>query len=163
MIILLFKEIVTISFMKFHLPPQLIWKGYFFLWTWLCLGNLLSLLYPHSDSFIFYHIIKTILPEKNFIYYLALTNAFINLLCLLPLFGYSFNKPLYGKTFWQLCFFFRIIFEILGTRQEQLFLLSFFSTSAQAGLSLLFAILAFTIPSYLGHYRYVFHKKRALI
>ncbi len=141
------------------LPSKLLWKCYFFVFAWSTLGECASLFYTGSDTFIYYHIISAFLPKMQHLYGIAVTTVLIDLLCLIPLFGYAFNKQPHAQRFWQILFLIRIIGEIVGKNYDHLYLSSVFSSNTNVGAAAIALFILFLLPSYMGHYQHAFRSK----
>jgi hypothetical protein len=138
------------------LPSKLLWKCYFFVFAWSTLGECASLFYTGSDTFIYYHIISAFLPKMHHLYGIAVTTMLIDSLCLIPLFGYAFNRPIKSPRIWQTLFFIRIIGEIVGKHYDHLYLSSVISSNTTTGVAATLFLILFLLPSYMGHYQYAF-------
>lgn len=138
------------------IPPKLLWKCFFFFFTLKTLQEFASLFYTGSDAFIYYHTVLAFLPDTYYLYMIATTAIFIDLLCLAPFFGYAFDRPLKAERLWQILFFLRIAGELFGKRYDHLFLSSITSSNMTAGIIAISFFILFLAPSYIGHYLYAF-------
>ena len=135
------------------------WKIYFFLFLPIACGNALSVVYPESPLYVYYHVLISFHKDYMFFYLLNVINALVNTLCLIPLFLYVFQVSFLSKRLWQWLFVIRIIFDIIGHDYEIKFFKSLFYINVWYGLSSLILLIALTIPSYFACFRYAFRQK----
>ena len=126
--------------------------------AWLSLGQVLSLMAPDQDIYIYYHVIKTFFPIAAIHYYLALISSLLTLLALYPLFAYAFHGKQRALWLFGPLFFIRFFADILGHNYEFLFLKSHFTNELTHGLIFLTFAILLILPSYYAHYKYISQK-----
>ena len=131
-------------------------KAYFFIFFLMVLGNGLSLLYPETAIYTYYHIISTFQPNSAIYYKLAIASTGLTALSLVPLFLYAFLLPRTGIWFFKPLFFARILGDLLGHNYEWQFLVSSLTSEPIIGIANLSLFIAIIFPSYRAHYLYVF-------
>ena len=155
--LLIVKELYAIiTTMKW--PKKLALKTYFFIYFFVVLGSGLSLIYPRTDIYTYYHIMGAFQPSSSVYYKLAIVSSCLTALSLVPLFLYAFLLPRTGIWFFKPLFFARILGDLLGHNYEWKFLMSFFSSEPIIGLINLSLFLTILFPSYRAHFFYVFKK-----
>lgn len=135
---------------------KIIWKFYSLIFAMIASANLIWLIYPESEPYVFYHILMT---WTNFFiphYYFAVLKSCITIFCLYPLFAFAFNREPKNQTFWQWLLVFRIALECTGNYYEFVFIKSAYHMILGYGLSVTGAVLLPLIPSYAAHYLYAF-------
>ena len=142
------------------MPRKIIWKFYVAIFSTMALANLISLLYPQSDPFVFYHILITWAQFYAIYYYLAILKCGLTLLCLFPLLRFAFDRRPVGLRFWQWILFARLTTEIFGNFYEWTFVKSAYHMTLGYGLSVTGALLLPLLPSYIAHYIYAFKTNR---
>jgi hypothetical protein len=128
------------------------YKIYFFLFSWLSFGELGSLLSPDADPFIYYHTITAFYPNSWLIYSLAIVRAVINILCLVPLFIYAFEKKRHWVLFFKVLCTLRIIADIMGHNFELQFLKATTHTGMILPLAAIVAWFGLSFLSYKAHF-----------
>lgn len=138
---------------------KIIWKFYTLIFCVVASANLIWLLYPESEPYIFYHILMTwthfFIPH----YFLAILKSCITIVCLYPLIAYAFNKESKNLHFWQWMLVFRILLETVGNYYEFVFVKSSYHMILGYGLSVTGAVLLPVLPAYIAHYLYAFARK----
>jgi hypothetical protein len=140
-------------------PLKIIWKIYLLIFATITVANLLWLLYPEAEPYIFYHILMAWTKFYTVHYYLAVLKCLVGLVCLVPLCGFAFNKETKIPVFWQWMLVIRIISEFLGNFYEFMFIKSSYHMVLGYGLTSTGVLLLPLIPSYLAHYYYAFPQK----
>lgn len=138
---------------------KIIWKLYSVFFTFLAIAHFLIIISPEKEPYVFYHILITWSCYFKLHYYLAVLKTIITLVCLYPLWAYSFNNESsrYLK-FWQWILVLRIIIEIVGSYYEFVCIKATYYMIFAYGLSVTGATLLPLFPSYTAHYLYAFHK-----
>lgn len=142
---------------------KIIWKFYAFMFSMIALANLVWLLHPESEPYIFYKILltwgKTIpTPHFNLHYYAAIVKSIITTFCLYPLFAFAFNQKVKHSLFWQWMLIARVVMECLGNYYELVYIKSAYNMVLGYGLSVTGAFLLPLLPSYAAHFIYAFPK-----
>lgn len=139
--------------------PKIIWKFYCFIFSFIALAQLASMIHPDLDHFVFYHILIAWSHFFKIHYYLAITKCAMTIFCLYPLWSFSFNRESRYMRFWQWMLILRIMLEIVGNYYEFVLIKSSYHMIFAYGLSVTGAVLLPLIPSYIGHYSYAFPKE----
>jgi hypothetical protein len=142
------------------MPRKLIWKIYFFIFSTITLANLVWVFSPEAEPYIFYHILIAWTKFYLAHYYLAALKCAIALLCLIPLFGYAFDRTTRIPRFWQWILVIRVLSEFVGNFYEFMFVKSSFHMVLGYGLTTTGLFILPLIPSYAAHYLYAFNKSR---
>ena len=143
-------------------PRKIIWKLYAFIFSLMAFANLTWLLYPGSEPFVFYHIL-TAWTNFYFIHYgLAIFKSCVAIICLVPLFGFSFNHESSHRRFWSWMLLIRIASDLVGNFYEFIFIKASYHMVLGYGLSVTGALLLPLIPSYIAHYLYAFPQNKIL-
>ena len=137
-------------------PLKLIWKIYFLIFSTIMVANFVWLLYPEADPYIFYHVLLTWSPRYALHYYFAVLKCVVALICLLPLFGFAFNRDSRRPHFWQWMFVIRLITEVYGNFYEYMFIKSSYHMVLGYGLTTTGVFILPLIPSFAAHYLYAF-------
>lgn len=142
---------------------KIIWKFYAFMFSMIALANLVWLLHPDSEPYIFYKILRVwdlILPTPAFTFHYsaAILKSLVTIVCLYPLFAFSFDQNEKNPVFWQWMLVVRVIFECIGNYYEFVYIKSAYYMVLGYGLSVTGAFLLPLIPSYAAHYLYAFPK-----
>jgi hypothetical protein len=141
-------------------PQRLAYKLYFFFFLWICLGDLLVLVFPETEAYIYYHTMQTLLPASVMFLHYALLRASVDILCLGVLFAYAFNlKPAAGW-FWRPLFLARIATALTGHNYELQSLKSAFYGEKGLLLATLIIYGLLVLPSYYAHYLYAFGRAK---
>lgn len=135
-----------------RLPQRIFEKSYFFLFAWLCFGELLALLTPGQEAFIYYHSLMAFIPSAGLFYDLALGRALINLVCLLPLFLYSFSVKRDWTWFFRPLLIVRVVADIAGHNYEWQFLKALYHTGTYLPLAAFSVWVGLTFLSYKAHF-----------
>lgn len=142
-------------------PKKLGIKLYCFFFIWIALGGIASLLLPETEAFTYYHTMIAFHKPHAIHHTLAILDAWMTIIAIIPLCLYAFNAPRWGAWFFQPLFFTRIIADIVGRNYEWQFLKStFHSYPAAAALSLGLMVLVL-LPSYQAHFAYAFKRENA--
>lgn len=126
------------------------------MYTMIACANLVWLLHPESEPYVFYRILITWSNYFYLHYGLALLRSVITIICLAPLFAFAFNRPAKHLVFWQWMLVIRVIFECMGNYYEFVFVKSAYHMLLGYGLSVTGAFLLPLLPSYCAHYFYAF-------
>lgn len=142
---------------------KIIWKFYAFMFTMIALANLVWLLHPESEPYIFYKILITwgkTIPTHHFTlqYYAAIVRAIIGIFCLYALFSFAFEQKVKHALFWQWMLIARVVMECLGNYYELIYIKSAYNMALGYGLSVTGAFLLPLLPSYAAHFLYAFPK-----
>jgi hypothetical protein len=143
--------------MKF--PRKLIWKIYSLIFSTITVANLIWVLFPEAEPYIFYHILITWTKFYIIHYYIAVFKCIIALICLIPLFGFAFDRTAKNPRFWQWMLVVRILSEVFGNFYEALFIKSSYHMILGYGLTTTGVFILPLIPAYVAHYYYAFQKK----
>jgi hypothetical protein len=135
---------------------RIIWKIYALVFSTVTLANFLWLVYPEAEPYIFYHILMAWTKFYAVHYYLAVFKCLIALVCLVPLFAFSFNRQSRSPQIWQWLFVIRIVSDVVGSFYEYLFVKSSYHMVLGYGLTTTGAMLLPVLPSYIAHYLYAF-------
>ena len=139
---------------------RIIWKFYSLTFCVIASANLIWLIYPESEPYIFYHILMTwtifFIPH----YYLAILKSCMTLICLYTLFSFSFYRESKNQRFWQWMLVIRLFLESVGNYYEFVFVKSSYHMILGYGLSVTGAVLLPILPSYIAHYLYAFSRKK---
>lgn len=140
--------------------PRIIWKTYTVLFSLIVLARFVALTHTETEPYIFYHILIAWSDFFKIHYYLAVSKIILTIVCLYPLWAFSFHKELHKNyEFWQWLLVLRIMLEIAGSYYEFVFMKASFHMFLAYGLTVTGAILLPLIPSYVAHYLFVFPKK----
>ena len=151
------KQVCHNAVMKKRL--KLIWKFYSLTFCVIAGANFIWLIYPESEPYVFYHILMT---WTNFFiphYYLAILKSCMTIVCLYPLFAFSFNREPKNQQFWQWMLVLRMLLESVGNYYEFVFVKSSYHMILGYGLSVTGAVLLPLLPAYIAHYLYAFARK----
>jgi len=136
------------------------WRIYFVLAATIYICNLLSVLYPQSVVYIYYHSLIAFHKDFTLAYYLNILSAVTSLVSLLPLFFYIYHRPFFSPIVWQILFCLRIAFDFVGHGYEMNFFQSLFQNSfTVAFISLAISVLII-FPSYFAGFQYAFRQHR---
>jgi hypothetical protein len=142
------------------LPERLGFKLYFLFFTWVCLGELVALILPEAENYIYYHTLQALLPTTVMFYHYALLRVLVDLICLVPLLAYAFKwKPMAGW-FWRPLFLTRIATDLIGHNYELQTFKSAFYGDRGVFIATLIVYGLFLVPSYYAHYAYAFPKTK---
>ncbi len=142
------------------LPERLFEKSYFILFAWLCLEELAVLWTPHSEAFVYYHILGAFHPPARIFYYLAIMRTGITIICLPPLFNYAFNKKRDWAWFFKPLLFVRIVLDVTGHNHEFQFLKILSHTSTFLPLAAISIWIGITFLSYKAHFLCAFPENK---
>ena len=139
-----------------HLSP-LFWKGYFFLWLWLSVGDFMGLISHRADTYLFYHTLMAFAPTMTFYYAAALCAAVLSVISLWPIYARAFAVPRSGFTFFKCVLALRLAADVCGHDYDVLFLrASAVNNMILAGLAVL-VTLAIVLPSYKALFDHAFN------
>lgn len=142
---------------------KIIWKFYAIMFSMITSANLVWLLHPESEPYVFYHILMAWTNFFTVHYYLAILKSLIAITCLYPLFAFAFNKEAKHPLFWQWMLVIRILFECCGNYYEFVYIKSSYHMILGYGLSVTGAFILPLIPSYVAHFIYAFPKIRKTV
>lgn len=138
------------------------WKIYLILYSIGMLFILLTFLVDESMAQKYYRILMMFNQTYGILYHLNLLNLIVELLCLIPLFLFTFHIRWLPAIVWQILFEARIVFFLASHSYEWKTL----SALAHAdGITTIAATLIFTIfvlPSYIAVFHYAFKRDRLL-
>ncbi len=145
---------------------KIIWKFYAFMFSTIALANLVWLLHPESEPYIFYKILMTwgntiATPHFTLQYYAAVVKSLITIVCLYPLFAFAFDQNTKHLLFWQWMLVVRVIMECLGNYYELVYIKSAYHMVLGYGLSVTGAFVLPLLPSYAAHFIYAFPKSNS--
>src|SRR3989338_8307569 len=137
------------------IKPKTVIKGYFFLFTFIYVGYLSSVLNPASFLYSFYYILISFNPAYKINYYSCVLSAIFDVLALIPIYLFIYNKQFLTSRIWQRCFTLRIIFDLTGHLYEYYTLRSlFFYDDIILGVSASLLTFILVLPSYVIGYQY---------
>ncbi len=98
--------------------------------------------------------------DKRYLLFLAfnIIANLLNVLAPLVVFCYAFDIRSSLK-FWRICFFVRMIFDLVGHHYDVQFIKSAFVQSYAYGFASIGVVLVPLLPSYLAHYFYAFRRR----
>ncbi|MBF0387703.1 MAG: hypothetical protein HQL20_07590 [Candidatus Omnitrophica bacterium] len=135
-----------------RLPERLFEKAYFFLFTWLCLGELSALLLPQSEPYIYYRTLWAFHPPAGIFYILAIARGIVTMICLIALYNYAFNVPRRWDRFFKPLLFLRVVLDVTGHNYEMQFLKTLSHFSLLMPLAALSVWIGITFLSYKAHF-----------
>ncbi len=138
------------------------WRIYFVLAATIFICNLLSVLYPKSVVYIYYHSLIAFHKDFALFYYLNVMSAVTSALSLLPLFYYIYRRRFLSPRLWQVLFCLRIAFDLVGHGYETNFFQSLFQNNFTVAIISLAISLLLIFPSYFACFRYAFRQHRIL-
>ena len=141
-----------------RLPINLGLKIYLCLFAIICASSLTALLIPEGGTFIYYNTLLTFNERATTWYTLAIFDATLSCLAVIPIFRRAFNLPLHYEKFFQLLFFLRLAGLTLGHNYEYLVLKAAFRGTPLIGWITIAVWFLFIFPSFKEHYSYAFKK-----
>jgi hypothetical protein len=141
-------------------PRKLIWKAYFLIFSTITFANLVWILYPEAEPYIFYHILMAWTKFYTAHYFLAVFKCVVALVCLVPLFGFAFDRSSRIPQFWQWMLVIRVVSEFLGNFYEYMFVKSSFHMVLGYGLTTTGLLILPMLPAYASHYLYAFKQSK---
>ena len=132
------------------------------MFTFITVINLIWLMYPESEPYIFYQILMTWSNFFQIHYALAILKSIVAIACLYPLYAFSFNKRTSHESFWQWLLISRFFLEIFGNYYEYVFVKASYHMVLGYGLSITGAVILPLVPSYIAHYLYCFQNQRTI-
>ena len=136
--------------------PGFIWKFYALYWTVISFRANLEIFSPGSPAYAFYHILGAFHAAFIFIYFFDIIGKTLNVISLVPLYGYVFQKKFFTMDLWKIVFLLRAAFDVFGNYYAFVTIKSFFATDPWLGFQILAGILLTAIPSYAACYYYAF-------
>lgn len=136
------------------------YKTYFLIFGWLCFGELGILLNSSSDVFIYYRVLQSFYPPSAILYVLALLRAIVNIICLIPLYGFAFSKPIPWIKPLKILLFVRVLLDLVGHNYEWLSVKSLFYIKPFLPVCALAVWVGINFVSYKAHCSILFQTNR---
>lgn len=136
--------------------PGFIWKFYAFYWSFLSIHAAADIFSTGSPANLFYQIMGAFHWSFSLIYGMDIVSSILNLISLVPLFGFTFQKKMLSPGPWKTLFLLRAAFDLCGNYYEFVTLKSFFAGDPWLGVQVVAGILLTMIPSYAACYQYAF-------
>ena len=138
-----------------------VWQIYSFFITSIVFSSLPNLINKTSSLRMYYTILLPFDIRYTLFFYFNIISLLINLLIPLIVVFYALNIRSSVK-FWQIFFFVRIFFDLVGHQYDNQIILSAFSQNFSYGLANLSIFLIPFIPSYIAHFLYAFRNSANL-
>lgn len=142
------------------LPNNLGLKIYIIIFGIVALGNFLSLTSPEGSTYVYYNTLLRFNGAAATWYVLAILDAILGCLVVIPLALRAFAKPRVWSRLFQIFFILRIFTMFLGHNYEWIVIKSSFLGTPVMGWLLLGIWSAFMFPSFNEHYIYAFRSKQ---
>lgn len=141
------------------LPNNLGLKAYIILYTIFALGTFTALTAPDGSTCVYYQTLLILHPPAFVWYVLALLDASLGCLAVIPMTLRAFGKPRILGDFFQMLFVLRLLSTFLGHNYEYMVLKSAFIGTPAVGWITLGVWGLFAFPSFKEHYVYAFRTK----
>lgn len=138
------------------------WKIYFALYSLSALFILLTFLVDESMAQKYYKILMMFNQTYGFLYHLNLANLLIELLCLLPLFLFTFHIRWLPVIVWQILFEARILLFLASHSYELKTLQAFIHADILTAIIAIMMFVACVSPSYVAGFLYAFKRDRLI-
>jgi hypothetical protein len=143
-----------------RLPINLGLKIYLIIFTIFTASSLLSLSVAEGVTYTYYNILFILHKPSGIWYILAILNALLSCLVIIPLYRRAFKQPSILIKLFQCLFYVRIGTTLLGNNYEAVIIQSAFKgSSILMGLITLGVWIIFLYPSFKEHYIYSFRSK----
>ena len=140
---------------------KLIWKFYCLYFSLFVIQNARQMFVPFAAKNFYYYFLFSFHPFFYFIYALAIAQVLLNIIHLIPLWGYAFDRPAAFPSLWRILLPMRFIFDMAGHSYEAQFLQALYCTHPQFFyLAVLSSVLLY-LPSYTACFLYAFADKTA--
>ena len=141
------------------LPNNLGLKAYIIIFTVVALGNFLSLIMPDGDTCIYYNTLLRFHHPAVIWYMLAVLDAVLGCLTVIPMALRAFEKPSVCLQLFQVFFVLRLFTTIFGHNYEWIVLRSAFIGTPLVGWLTLGVWTLFAFPSFKEHFVYAFRTR----
>jgi len=139
---------------------NIFWRVYAAIFIFMTLVYLRDIFSPESVVYQYYHVLMAFDKNYELFYGLSAINACVTALTIVPLALFLFRIHFLPRRFWQIFFFFHLLFDITGRSYEiktvKSYLLDNTLLASLAVLLWLFIVL----PSYYALYQVAFRPKR---
>jgi len=136
-----------------------IWALYFLIYFLAILFSASPLLDPTSEIRFYYRVLIAFNPLFLFTFLLNVLAVTLNVISLLPFYGFVFHRNFCSQNFWRYFLVLRLACDVLGHSYEFKFIQSMFYHNVSAGVHLVIVTLIWNIPSYVALYLYAFRRK----
>ena len=140
--------------------PGLIWKTYLIYWTVIVVMANFEVFSFESELYRFYQILTAFHKTFAMIYYTEASRAAINILSLIPLYLFVFQKKALAPSAWKTLFALRVVFDICGNYYHFVFIKSFALTDPWLAAQVVSGALLTVTPSYAACYQYAFQQEK---
>lgn len=136
------------------------WKIYLILYTPFAVDAFLNVISRESATYIYYHALSAFSKNFSLLYSLSAACAFVNLICLLPIFMLAFNIRSLRPDIWKWLFFLKIALDATGHSYEMNFVRAMLNTDFGYGIQMMFVSAVFLVPSYAACFQCAFPNQK---
>ena len=137
-----------------------LWFCYALIITSILVGKYQALFDPYYPQNFYFHILIAFDSINYMVFYATIIQVLVNMIHLLPLVLFIFDRNFGPKIFWQMMFFVRIFMDIIGHNYEINEIVGLYHGDKMICLMFIIACIILWAPSYIACYLYAFGSKK---